>query len=42
MTGSYEASAEVRGEGAVADLLRAVQGPLKFKAMKGRIGKATL
>ena len=42
MTGSYEASAEVRGEGAVSDLPRALQGPLKFKSVKGRIGKATL
>ncbi|MBK9062905.1 MAG: AsmA-like C-terminal domain-containing protein [Acidobacteria bacterium] len=42
MTGGYEAGVQVRGEGAASDLLRAVRGPLTFKAAKGRVGKATL
>ena len=42
MTGGYEASVQVRGEGAASDLPRAVRGPLKFRAEKGRIGKATV
>ena len=42
MTGGYEASVQVRGEGAASGLSRAVRGPLTFKATKGRIGKATL
>jgi hypothetical protein len=42
MTGGYEASIEVKGEGAASSLPRAVRGPLTFKALKGRIGKATL
>jgi hypothetical protein len=42
MTGSYEASLQVKGEAAASDLPRAVRGPLTFKAVKGRIGKATI
>lgn len=42
MTGSYEASLQVNGDAAASDLPRAVRGPLTFKAVKGRIGKATI
>lgn len=42
MTGSYEASVQVKGEGPASELPRAVRGPLTFQAVKGRIGKATL
>lgn len=42
MTGGYEASVQVKGEGAISELPRAVRGPLTFKATKGRIGKATV
>ncbi len=42
MTGGYEASVQVKGEGAVSGLVGALRGPLTFKAVKGRIGKATV
>ena len=42
MTGAYEASVQVRGEGPVSGLESAVRGPLTFKAEKGRIGKANV
>ena len=42
MTGSYEASVQVAGEGPASELVRSVRGPLTFKALKGRIGKATV
>lgn len=42
MTGVYEASVQVRGEGPASELPRALRGPLRFKTAKGRIGKATL
>jgi hypothetical protein len=42
MTGGYEASVEVAGEGDTSGLLRALRGAVKFEAVKGRIGKATL
>ncbi len=42
MTGGYEASAQVKGDGPASGMPRAVRGLLTFKAVKGRIGKATL
>lgn len=41
LTGSYDASLQVEGAGEASELLRAVRGPLTFRASKGRIGKAT-
>ena len=42
MTGPYEASLEVEGKGEAAELPRAIQGPLTFRASKGRMGKASV
>ena len=42
MTGPYEASVQVEGKGEVAELPRAIQGPLTFRASKGRMGKASV
>lgn len=42
MTGAYEASVQVKGEREASGLPRAIRGPLTFKAVKGRIGKATV
>ena len=41
-TGSFEANADVHGEGAVADIPRALKGPVSFEAKNGRMGKASL
>jgi hypothetical protein len=42
MTGPYEVSLQVEGKGEASELPRALQGPLTFRASKGRIGKASL
>ena len=42
MTGPYEASLQVEGKGKAAELPRAIQGPLTFRASKGRMGKASV
>jgi hypothetical protein len=42
MTGRYEASLEVEGKGKPAELDRALQGPVTFRASQGTMGKASL
>ncbi len=42
MTGPYEASLQVEGKGEAAELPRAIQGPLTFRASNGRMGKASV
>ena len=42
ITGAYEASLQVEGKGEAAELAKALQGPLKFRASKGTIGKTSV